>query len=118
MDHYSLEHIMPKKWKNHWGKNLDEEAARKRYQALLKLGNLTIITSSLNSSIRDQSWEIKKKGTDGKKGLEEYSKGIKIFDTPDFMGSPVWNEAKITERAKFLSQKALITWPYKTPKIK
>jgi len=76
------------------------------------MGNLTIITSTLNSSIRDRSWEIKKKGKDGKKGMEEYSRGIKIFDRPEFLQSPIWNEEKISKRAEFLSQKALEIWPY------
>ncbi|MDH5543892.1 MAG: DUF262 domain-containing HNH endonuclease family protein [Nitrospinota bacterium] len=115
LDHYSLEHIMPKKWRNNWDNGLDEEAARKRDQLLLKLGNLTIITSSLNSSIRDQSWKSKKRGNNGKKGLDEYSKGIKIFDTPDFLQSSIWDEEKVSERSSFLSQNALDIWPYDKP---
>ena len=56
---YSLEHMMPKKWRNHW-ELLDNEAALNRDRALLTLGNLAIITSSLNSSIRDADWDTKR----------------------------------------------------------
>lgn len=111
--HYSLEHIMPKKWRNNWSNNLKGDAARNRDQSLLKLGNLTMITSSLNSSIRDASWEVKKKGNGGKGGLDEHSKGIKIFDRPEFLGSQSWDEEKISERAKFLYKHALSVWPHK-----
>lgn len=112
LDHYSLEHVMPKKWANKWGNNLDEEKTRIRNKSLRSLGNLTIITSSLNSSIKDSSWEVKKKGQNGKLGLEEYSRGIKIFDRPEFLGSQIWDEDKINERAEFLYQHALSIWPY------
>lgn len=58
---YSLEHKMPKKWRNKWG-NLDDESATRRDKELLTLGNLAIITHSLNGSIRDADWTTKKQG--------------------------------------------------------
>ena len=42
---YTLEHVMPKKWRNKWGA-LDDEAATRRDRKLLTLGNLAIITFS------------------------------------------------------------------------
>lgn len=39
---YTLEHMMPKKWRNKWGA-LDDEAATRRDRKLLTLGNLAII---------------------------------------------------------------------------
>ena len=56
---YTLEHMMPKKWRNKWGA-LDDEAATRRDRKLLTLGNLAIITHSLNASIRDADWPTKK----------------------------------------------------------
>ena len=47
---YTLEHMMPKKWRNKWGA-LDEEAAAQRDRKLLTLGNLAIITHSLNACL-------------------------------------------------------------------
>lgn len=52
---YSLEHIMPKKWMNHW-EPVAEAEQDKRNKKLLTLGNLTIITSSLNTSISIQNY--------------------------------------------------------------
>ena len=53
--------MMPKKWRNKWG-TLTEEAATRRGRKLLTLGNLAIITHSLNASIRDADWTTKKQG--------------------------------------------------------
>ena len=52
---YTLEHLMPKKWENHWNNISNEDDIIKRNRKLLTLGNLTIITQSLNSSIRDSN---------------------------------------------------------------
>jgi hypothetical protein len=51
---------MPKKWRNNWKHSLNQEQAKERDQKLLTLGNLTIITQSLNASMRDADWETKK----------------------------------------------------------
>src|SRR3989344_2279405 len=52
LNEYSLEHIMPKKWRNNWKvpDSFSDKDKEERDQLVLKLGNLTIITASLNSS--------------------------------------------------------------------
>lgn len=72
---YTLEHMMPKKWRNKWGA-LDEEAATRRDRKLLTLGNLAIITHSLNASIRDADWATKKQGKGYKDGLALCAAGL------------------------------------------
>lgn len=59
---YSLEHLMPKKWRNHWTSCATDEEARERDIKLLTLGNLAIIPQALNASIRDGDWSTKKVG--------------------------------------------------------
>ncbi len=74
LNEYSLEHVMPKKWRNNWGGNeLTDEQKKERDDILLTLGNLTLITKKLNSSIRDSDWQKKKKGRGSHKGLLEYA---------------------------------------------
>jgi uncharacterized protein with ParB-like and HNH nuclease domain len=105
---YSLEHLMPKKWENNWGK-LNSIAERDfRNRKLLTLGNLTIITQSLNASIRDSSWEIKKEGKENKAGLIHYSAGIETL--APYLKIENWNEIEIEKRAKFLFDKAIEIW--------
>ncbi|MGI9558997.1 MAG: DUF262 domain-containing protein [Thermodesulfobacteriota bacterium] len=107
LSNYSLEHVMPRNWGKNWqGGNLDEEAQEKRNGYVRNFGNLTIITSKLNASIRDADWQKKKKE------LRKYSAGIKIFDTPDYLQSNEWNEEKIEDRATFFFERAREIWPY------
>jgi uncharacterized protein with ParB-like and HNH nuclease domain len=106
---YSLEHMMPKKWRNHWDSPGDKAAADLRDRKLLTLGNLTIITQSLNASIRDAGWTIKKAGQgENKGGLQKYSEGIETLS--DYLKKDIWDESSIQERATYLSDKALETW--------
>lgn len=46
-NNYSLEHLMPKKWRNNWGACATEDDAKKRDSLLLTLGNLAIIPQAL-----------------------------------------------------------------------
>jgi hypothetical protein len=105
---YSLEHMMPKKWRNHWkfnGSKADEEA---RDRKLLTLGNLTIITQSLNASIRDADWATKKAGQGNNGGLNKYAVSIETLSP--YLSLDVWDESAIAQRAKDLTAKALSTW--------
>lgn len=105
MKKYSLEHLMPKKWKNHWDST---EKVELRDRKLLTLGNLTIITQSLNASIRDASWDVKKTGRNNNGGLLAYASGLEILTK--YLEYPVWNEDSIEERATFLCEKATLIW--------
>lgn len=108
---YSLEHLMPKKWENNWMKTSNKEEQDLRNRKLLTLGNLAIITQSLNSSIRDANWKTKKKGKDKKGGLSTYSSGIKTL--MPFLDLEEWNENEIQKRADFLYNEALKIWKIK-----
>jgi len=105
---YTLEHMMPKKWRNHWSIPKKESDCLLRDESLLTLGNLTIITASLNSSIRDANWDIKKNGNKKKDGLKAYSKGIRITDK--YLNEDDWNESTIHSRANFLYLNAKKIW--------
>lgn len=99
-DNLSLEHIMPKKWRNHWNspKVLDELT---RDHKLLTLGNLTVVKGKLNSSMRDASWNKKQKA------LKEFST-FKI--TTDYINTESWTEINIDNRAVDLLTLAQAIW--------
>ncbi len=99
-DNLSLEHIMPKKWRNHWNnpKIIDEAT---RDHKLLTLGNLTVVKGKLNSSMRDSAWDKKQKA------LQQFST-FKI--TTDFIGAANWDENSITSRAIDLLTYAIGIW--------
>ncbi|MCL9805879.1 DUF262 domain-containing HNH endonuclease family protein [Flavobacterium amniphilum] len=87
-DNLSLEHIMPKKWRNHWNtpKVTDDTI---RDHKLLTLGNLTVVKGKLNSSMRDAAWAKKQKA------LQQFST-FKI--TTDYVNTSTWSESSINNR--------------------
>src|SRR5690554_6350669 len=99
---------MPKKWENKWNSVSTKEAKDYRNFKLKTLGNLTIITQSLNSSIRDSNWEDNKNGIENKEGLMHYSGGIETLSP--YLKLNEWNEKKMEKRAEFLLNKALEIW--------
>ena len=105
---YSLEHMMPKKWRNKWKQEDEFFDADRRDWVLLTLGNLTIITQSLNASIRDADWATKKAGSGSKGGLIKYADGIETLS--DYLALDEWNEDTIYKRAAYLADKALEIW--------
>ena len=96
---------MPKKWRNNWDMPEDPEH---RDWTLLTLGNLAIITSSLNASIRDANWQTKKKGVGSRNGLMKYAVGLETIS--DFLRLDEWNEDHIYERAEWLYGHAADIW--------
>ncbi len=108
LKHYSLEHLMPKKWENHWGTLEHEQARAVRNKTLLTLGNLTIITGALNSSIRDEGWNVKLNGKGSYGGLKRYAAGLDTFDA--CLNLPIWDEKAIEQRADFLYGEAVKIW--------
>ncbi|MDN5094767.1 DUF262 domain-containing protein [Aliarcobacter butzleri] len=108
LNKYSLEHLMPKKWENHWDNSLSNEEKIYRNKKLLTLGNLTIITQSLNSTIRDANWENKKNGKGDKKGLIAYASGLETMS--HYLSFDDWDEKAIEDRANFLLEKAKEIW--------
>jgi len=108
-NNYSLEHMMPKKWRNNWGACASEELARERDSVLLTLGNLAIIPQSLNASIRDSSWETKKAGNGANNpGLSVCASGL--ITIHDALQKEEWNEEEIKMRAEWLYEQARTLW--------
>lgn len=108
LEGYTLEHLMPKKWRNNWSsptKNSEED----RDKILLTLGNLAIIPQPLNSSIRDANWTTKLVGKNAKTGLKVNASGL--ITMQDALTKTDWNEETIEERADVLSEYALMIWP-------
>lgn len=105
---YSLEHLMPKKWRNHWAPCESEEQGKARDAKLLTLGNLAIITQSLNTSIRDSDWTTKKQGQKKKAGLDLCAAGL--ITMQNVLNKDVWNEQEIENRAEWLYEKAAELW--------
>ena len=108
-NNYSLEHMMPKTWRNNWPECETDALARQRDSVLLTLGNLAIIPQSLNASIRDSSWENKKAGKGvNNPGLSVCAAGLATIH--DALQQDVWDEEKIVLRAEWLFEQARSLW--------
>lgn len=108
-NNYSLEHMMPKKWRNNWSACSSDELARQRDSVLLTLGNLAIIPQSLNASIRDSSWDAKKAGKGvNNPGLSICAAGLTTIH--DALQKEVWDETEIINRANWLYEQARSLW--------
>lgn len=121
---YSLEHILPQSWEEHWStvpvydeKNAiignSDEAKKVRYKKLLSIGNMTLLNSRLNSSLRNYKFERKVEGEGRKRGIRDYSD---LWITKEDItenynkGQKTWDERRINERTKNLSQEILNIW--------
>ncbi|WP_294215903.1 DUF262 domain-containing HNH endonuclease family protein [uncultured Chryseobacterium sp.] len=101
LEGFSVEHIMPKKWRNRWNHLPNENDKVLRDYVLLTLGNLTLVKGKLNSSMRDANWTIKKET------LRKYST---LRQTTDYINIGDWNEGEIASRSKHLYQSAIQIW--------
>ncbi len=107
-DSYSLEHLMPKKWRNNWDHCQTDAENKNRDSVLLTLGNLAIIPQALNASIRDGDWVMKKAGKGSKLGLDICAAGL--ITVHDALQKDAWTEADIQERSDWLCDQAKAIW--------
>jgi hypothetical protein len=58
---YAIEHVMPRKWSTHW-KSDPVDTDEQRDKLVHTLGNLTLLTKRLNSSVSNGPWDGKRTG--------------------------------------------------------
>lgn len=117
----TIEHIMPQKWRAHWKSDkpltLDEE--QKRDKLVQTLGNLTLVTGSLNSSLSNRPWtdaESASLSAGGQAGkgkwtiLNQFNLIVLNKDVLD-RHPDKWTEADIAARANELAIALTKIWP-------
>lgn len=109
---YSLEHLMPRSWKDNWpmSEGVTEED---RDNAIYCLGNLAMLPQKLNTSISNASWSTKKAGNGRNQGIVFYASDIETL--ADVISKPEWNETTISDRADWIAYKANAVWPSYLP---
>lgn len=113
IEYFDLEHILPQNWRDNWKIMAENEADEKekasaRDKVLKTIGNMTILTGSLNRSIKNADWNTKKNGNGKNDGLKMYAEGIETFSR--YIDLPEWNESTIENRAKDLQIKFFEVW--------
>jgi len=107
-ENLSIEHLMPQNWQEHWPINETDtikliSLTEKRNQLIHTIGNLTLVTQRLNSSIVNRDWDTKKPA------ILLHSR---LNMNRRFHNVHIWNENSITERSYELFNIAKKIWPY------
>ena len=121
---FTLEHIMPKKWETNWkdvpikenGVKLDsnsEEGKAYRNAMIQSIGNKTLLTSSLNSTIKNSDYNHKINGLGANKpGYRSHTSLLLTKDLVEKAGSDLsWDEAHIASRTNKLYNEFIEIWP-------
>src|SRR6266850_924810 len=104
----TVEHVMPVQWEKHWplasvrGNFPRDLATERRDEYVNKIGNLTLLTNSLNPSVSNGSWLRKRR---------EILKHSAINMNRFFLDAEVWDETAIDKRTKELFRHAVKIWP-------
>lgn len=122
----TIEHVLPQKWFEHWpldGRLIPEQEFEiavhavmteddkegpyhkidKRNKILHSLGNLTLLTDSLNPSVSNSSFSVKKK---------ELAKHSTLILNSYFIDLEQWTEPEIEKRSGELIDSVLKIWKY------
>lgn len=104
---YVIEHVMPMKWVIHWPHPDGARAEGERDALIHTIGNLTLLTSKLNSKVSNGPWL----GDTGKKhGLEAHDVLLLNRELLKVAGSE-WTDAGIVSRSDELSKLIIEIWP-------
>jgi hypothetical protein len=110
-DGLTIEHVMPQSWEARWplpdGTAEQQQLARQeRERAVHRLGNLTLLTSSLNPDVSNGAWQTKRSA------IEEHSL---LRLNRHLCKNDVWDEEKIDERGRWLARQIAGIWPAPSP---
>jgi alkylated DNA nucleotide flippase Atl1 len=100
---YPIEHILPQKWAAHWPVG-DTAAEEVRAEHVHRLGNLTLLTTSLNSKVTNGPWASKREALQDNDTLLLNSRLLSTLDG-------TWDEGAIDARTDALIDVLLATWP-------
>lgn len=99
---YAIEHVMPQAWQKHWP--LPSHANElERDRSIQTLGNLTLLSSKLNSSVSNSAWAEKQKSFNEHDLLQLNKKLLEAGDVE-------WTDEKIDIRTQNLISSILEIW--------
>lgn len=101
---YPIEHILPQKWDQHWPVE-GVEAELERSAHVHRLGNLTLLTSSLNSKVSNGPWEKKRAA------LQEHDTLLLNSRLLASTAETGWCEDAIDRRTEEMIDRILAEWP-------
>jgi hypothetical protein len=106
----TIEHVMPQKWERNWPAPADgeEHAVEDRDRLIHTLGNLTLVTKSMNPALSNAAW------ADKRTALHKHSNLLMTRRLLDEAGSN-WSEDTIRDRGQKLAKMVCQVWPRPDP---
>lgn len=101
---YHIEHLLPRSWKDTWPVDTPE-LAETRQARVHRLGNLTLLTKSLNSKVSNGPWTSKRAALQDHNTITLTGRVIKRTEHEP------WNETLIDARTRELIDTLLRVWP-------
>ncbi len=104
----TIEHLMPQGWKGNWPLPPSVEGAeevvaeQERNRLIHSIGNLTLATGQLNSSMSNAPWECKR---------AELHNHSTLMLNKELTSEPCWNEDLIRARSKRMAALISECWP-------
>lgn len=101
----TIEHAMPRNWRKSWPlpPEMDNDVGiAERDERVNRLGNLTLVTSALNSSLSDSEWSVKRGAL---------AKHSQLLINQALCAEEVWDDASIDARSSTLADLIVRNWP-------
>jgi hypothetical protein len=118
-----IEHVMPRGWRTYWNMpELSPEEAAKRDRYVNTIGNLTLVTKSLNASLSNRPWTdaaasgLKDGGEVGKGKrtlLDDFS--LLVLNKEILKHTDSWTEEDIKARNTGMAEAICAVWPGPAP---
>jgi hypothetical protein len=102
---YPIEHLMPRSWEQHW-KVDGLETENRRREHIHRLGNLTLLTTALNSSMRNAPWHGPKGKRNSLQAHDVLLMNRRVLESSEHG----WDEERIDDRTNVLIDALLATW--------
>ncbi len=101
----TLEHVMPRQWQQNWPlpSPASQEMRDRRDDRVHFLGNLTLTTNSLNSSLSNGPWEEKRAALDNHSTLLLNKRLLTAYHGD-------WDEDSIEARSHDLASRVIDIW--------
>jgi HAMP domain-containing protein len=101
---YPIEHLLPRAWKDTWPVGTPEQVEI-RQSRVHRLGNLTLLTKSLNSKVSNGPWVAKQSALLDHNTITLTGRVLKRTELH------TWDEELIDERTSELIERLLQVWP-------
>jgi hypothetical protein len=101
----TIEHVIPFSWEANWPLG-PQETDQSRRQLVHTLGNLTLLTSKLNSASSNRGWL----GENGKKNSLKAHSLLKMSEDIIETGASAWTSTDVANRTRLLTQQITKIW--------